>query len=430
MRKKPEPKTNADLWADVIDVSLQSAQQEFGKEFCYTAAEHEDYQCGFEIPPLSLRWLIESDSWPLSRFTQSGGPKGTMKSTFCFQLEAWVLEVGGLVKHIDTENKTSMSLMRAVIPPRFFDKSHPDHRRFQILPATSVEMWQAMASNMVKTVKEFSASVGNTTPPFPILIAVDSLLGSKSNEAIAHVEASGEGQGRGYSDAPILISNYLGAYPNLVIGWPIVLHTVSHEKPGVTTGGMTRAGGMAPGFYASLDIQFRLAAEAASGISSALTQSARIDRVDLKGKNIKLTLKKSSMGSDIGKEMVVPFLWRYELDAATGQQRQIAWWDWQSTTAMVLKKEAKTLAKIDVDIQFERKGQGRGEYFWSSTLGISKADAVPATDFGRAIENDNPELRAHIEAALHIQKHTVVGATPATVTPPGTENEVPATTGA
>jgi len=222
-------------------------------------------------------------------------------------------------------------------------------------------------------------------------------LGSGSDESIEHIETEGDARGRGYSDAPILITNFLETFPNMLLGWPVTLHVSCHEKPAIGHVGTSRRGGKAPGFYATLDVQFKRGGE------SALSKThADIDRADWKGRNVTITIKKSSMGSDIGKKMVVPFCWRFVTDEATGLQRQVSWWDWSSTTAMVMKEHERDLKDV-MDVQCERK-QMKGMVFWSDAMGITKDKAITASEFGFMVESD-PEWRKKVESALHVQTH-------------------------
>jgi hypothetical protein len=385
-----------------VDTALAEAERAFGKSKCYVAAEHEAHQLVMEIPPLSLRWLIESNGWPLSRFTQSGGPFGTHKSCFCFQLEAWYLEAGGIASHLDTENKTSSSLMQSIIPRKYFDKNCPEHRRLQFRNALSINEWQSMLIQQHHVLKELVEKAGRK-PHFPSLWCVDSLRGSHSEEAIEHIEKEHEAQGRGFSDAPILISNFLGTFPNQLLGWPITLHVSHHEKPALGTHGMSRAGGKAPDFYASVDIQFR------RGGSSALSQGEKIGEqakspTATRGRNITLNTRKSSLGPDMGKKMVVPFVWKFEADPVTGEEHQVSWWDWNSTTAMLLLEYRGSIKHI-MDIDSRRK-QNVGETVWSKALGVTDKDPLTASEFGALVQGH--QLRPAIEDALRIQRHPLL----------------------
>jgi len=379
---------------DFVDAALAVAESEFGTERCYVAAEHEKRQVVLPIKPLALRWLIESNGWPLARVTQSGGAFGTQKSSFIFELISWYLEAGGFACLIDTEYKTSGSLMRSIIPPEFFDENDPKHRRLLILNATTINEWQRLLNKQYEKLNELVDKMGKK-PSFPIFWAVDSMLGSGSAEGLEHIRSEGEAEGRTFSDAPILISQFMKSFPNTLLGWPITLHMSHHEKPKIGGQGMGRAGGKAPDFYATLDIQFK------KGGVTAMGKSVTYSRTSLQAKSLTLSVRKSSMGSDVEKKLPVTFCWKFE------DNKQISWWDWSSATAMVLSANARYLTDI-LDINTTQK-QVVGAVFWSDTLGIKKDSPLKAAEFGELIEGH--ELRPAIEDALHIQQHPVFNGT-------------------
>ena len=222
------------------------------------------------------------------------------------------------------------------------------------------------------------------------------MRGSTSAEGLAQIQDVGEAAGRGYSDIPILISQFMGAIPDTLLGLPITLHMSHHEKPAMGHPGMQRAGGNAPDFYAILDIQFK------RGGVSAMGKSREFSRVNYQAKNIELSVRKSSMGSDVAKDLTVSFCWRFE------DNNQISWWDWDAATAMLLVDKSSQLKDI-LDVNSTQK-QIIGEVFWSTTLGIKAADAIPAREFGQLIESQT-ELRAKIAKALHIQQYKVFDGT-------------------
>lgn len=384
---------------DFVDAALATAEQKFGAERCYVAADHESKQIVLPIKPLSLRWLIESNGWPLGRLTQSGGPFGTHKSSFIFQLIKWFLDAGGFAVLIDTENKTSMSLMRSMIGDEYFDKDNPKHKRLLILNAASVNEWQQAITSQYTRLKELVEKL-KKRPSFPIIWAVDSLMGSGSAENLEHVQTEGEAMGRGYQDAPILISNFMRTTAGMLLSWPINLHCSNHEKPAIGgPGGYTRAGGKSGEFYSSLDIVFRRGGVSAFGKSLEYSkQGGNVQR-----KSITLEIRKSSMGSDVDKKITVPFCWRFE----SNPDRQISWWSWDSATAMLLA-EKESVVKDVMDVNHTPKNTV-GEVFWSSKLGMKADDAVPAEEFGALVDN-NVELKLQLENALHIQQHPAFNA--------------------
>lgn len=375
---------------DFVEEALSSAAREFGDEKCYVAADHFKKQLVLPIKPLALRWLIEANGWPIGRVTQSGGKFGTQKSSFIFQLIAWYLESGGVALLVDTENKLSDSLMRSIIPAKYFDAEQPEHKRFRIASAKTINEWQRVLWSEREKLEAMIEQRGRK-PSFPLFWTVDSMMGADSDEALGLLKAEGEAPGRTFTDAPILISQYMRSFPDTLLGLPVTLHMSHHEKKNISTPGMRRAGGDAPDFYATLDLTFR------RGGATSMGAADEYGRAEWSGKSITIDVRKSSMGSDIGKKLSVMFCWRFD-----DNNRQISWWDWSAATAMLLVKYEKQLADI-MDIHHVQK-QGSGEHMWSDALGVKEEDQLTAHDFGELVEN-NVELRRKLEPRLHIRTH-------------------------
>jgi hypothetical protein len=203
----------------------------------------------------------------------------------------------------------------------------------------------------------------------------------------------------------MLINQYMKSFPNMMVGWPITLHMSHHEKPKIGMGnGMGRQGGAAPDFYATLDIQFKKGGVCQFGkaFNYAATPSRPIEM-----RPVTLKVRKSSMGSDLVADLPVLFCWKFDDEGI-----QSSWWDWDGSTAMLLKNNAKPLAKegiIDVDSATKTAGVSciGGEHFWSDALGIKKEDAVPASEFG-AIVDQHEEIRPKLEKFFHVQTHPTV----------------------
>jgi hypothetical protein len=375
--------------------ALQEAQKEFGSDKVYVASEHEKKQAGVFLPFLSLRWLIDSNVWPLQRITGSGGKPATFKSAFSFELERFFLEAGGVVRHIDTEQKLSSSFMRAIIPDKFFADDMA--KRMIIGQATSINDWQKRISFEAERLIELVKTV-ERKPSFPSLWVVDSLMGSASEESHKHVQEEGQGQGRGWTDASILIANYLRDLTSTLLGLPVTLHLVNHEKDDMSGKGTRRPGGVSVDFHATVDIRFQLGDRTGEKYSG----KGIVDRKDVQGKSITMSIRKSSQGPDIGRQICVPFFWWYD-----EQNTQRAKWDWNSATvALLLNNKSALKGVLDVEIVSAARGPER---YYSSALGITKDNAMLSSEFGAALEANADVLKA-AETALHIQQHQVYAA--------------------
>jgi len=383
-----------------VDSALASAVSAFGKDRVYVAAEHERRQMVIPIRPLSLQWLIESNGWPLSRYTQSGGAFGSHKSCFIFQLIAWYLEANGTATLIDTENKTSDSLLRSMIPDKYFDPADPAHRRFLILNARSVNEWQRMISGMFNNMQKWASDHKGRRPGFPTLIALDSMLGVDAEEGLEHIKAEGEAQGKTFSAAPLMISQFTKSFSGSLLGWPVTLHFSHHEKANMGTVGVHRPGGSAPDYHASLDIKFKKGGVHVLGRESNVSRPAMDG---LEGRPVTLSVRKSSIGTD-DKSMTVLFYWKFVND------RQVSWWDWDGATASVLYDNQAAIRGIATIEREKVSGRGQelgGDYYWSNELGVVEADKMPAHLFGAHVEQH--ALRPALASALRIQNHRLVG---------------------
>ena len=353
------------------------------------------HQTGIPIPSLALRWLIDSNVWPLQRLTQSAGVQSTFKSAFLFQLETWFLDAGGLVAHIDTENKTSPSYMYSMIPDKYFTDDECK-MRLQFGNCATINDWQQLITGYVTTAREYVKD-NKKRPDEPLLIAVDSMMGAGSQESKEHIEEQGDAQGRGFSDAAILISQYLRDLSSGLIGLPITVHFTHHEKVDVQGKGFRRAGGSAPDFYASLDLRFQKGNRTGEEYGSG-----DIERKNLWGRTITMTVRKSSIGPD-ARQIAVPIFWTYD-EAQNG--KQITWWDWDAAAAQLLFQK-RTLLKDAFDVSSVKRDR-IGDVYWSDSLSITEKDPLNGTEFGKAVIN-NPDVLAKIELALKIQKHQPYG---------------------
>jgi hypothetical protein len=407
--------------------ALAAAQATYGHDRVYVAADHGKHQFGFKVPALALRYLIDMDTWPLQRITQSQGPQYSCKSAFIFQLERWVLEADGGVYHIDTENKVSESLQRALIPTEFFTEPTKMFRYIHSSMRT-VNAWQAYITDTIKGVKTIAKQYNPNKPEhlvkpdFITFIAVDSMLGSGSEEASKYVQKHGEAQGRTFSDASLLISNYMRDMPSDILGWPITVHFSHHEKPdpGSRFGGTRHSGGLAPDFMATLDLVFSIGwvkpaapgedgeygADGGAGTGGGFIKDydGKTARPGVQGRWITIGIKKNSEGPAIKRRISVPFVWRYEPAPEEPQGfRQIAWWDWDTACIDMCIKQAKALKDV-LTLQKVKKGQH--EAYACAAAGVTEEDPLLPHELGAVIQG-NPALVTAIENELRIKRTNV-----------------------
>ena len=397
---------------DFVTAALESAQREYGQQRVYTAAEHEKFEYGVEIPPhaLALRFLTSSNIWPLQRVTQSCGRTRTCKSAFMFELERWFLEADGVVGHYDTENKTSASLLGSIIPPRFLEKGKLS-QRYTLRRTGTINEWQQMMGQDFETLDSLYKAKGRKS--FPIFWGVDPLMGSDSADMAAAIHKLGEAPGRTFSDAPRMIWQFLRDLTTKTINIPITVHFSHHERVATgKRGGVDKAGGTGIEFLATIDLHFRLgqlqaAEEAYVARSPEFTQMVRGSNVPIQGKHINILCKKNSNAPDVDKRIYVPFRWTWLHDPTLPNGwRQISWWDWETAAADLMFHQERALRDV-IDVRRNSSTVGANQKYMSDKLGIDKG--VPADEFGKLVTSD-PELLAEIQAALHIQQQVVFNA--------------------
>ena len=382
--------------------AFERAENVVAKGGVYAAADHEVTQVGLKIPVFALRYLIYNRTWPLQRMTSCGGPPKGHKSSFAYQLQRWVLDAGGIVTHIETENKPTTDIQRSLVG-HYMSPDSPDTWRHTFVNVRTINEWQQVISGSLAELHAMCEET-NTKPDVPIMYNVDTLMGTDTEESMSRIQDTGEAMGRGFGDAAILISRYLRATPALLYGYPVFLHFTNQEKNAMTPfGGKTRAGGLAPDFYTSIDLQFSL------GGSSAYSTSYKIDRADVQGSNVRMKVRWSSIGPD-DREIVVPFIWRFEQvdDPDTGKKRiqQVFQWDWHAAAA---EKLASLQARDLGDVMRVKSEMTRaGKVYWSDELGISSKSPVSGTEFGEQLEANTALLEA-LEAQLAIKQGQVMG---------------------
>lgn len=399
-----KPEDDAD---EFVSAALVTAQKEYGRSRVYTAAEHEKFEYGIPIPryALPLRYLIASDVWPLSRVTQSCGRTRTGKSAFMFQLEKWCLEAGGVVTHYDTENKTSSSLLKSLIPAKYMTGDLS--KRFAFRRTKTVNEWQQMMLADMAALEHLYALKGRKS--FPIFWGIDPLMGSDTDDMADEIKKRGEAPGRTFSDAPRMIWQFLRELTSRLINVPVTVHFSHHERDKVgVQHGIDKAGGSGIEFMATLDLRFRLGQLASdeeeygsSAKSPEFTQVIRGTTTKIEGKHVNIQCRKNSGGPDVDKRIYVPLKWTFDDAEGPNKGNQISWWDWETATADLLMRQARALSGF-MDIERSQPGAGANQRYFSKALKIDEKKGLPVDEFVKRIMEDE-ELFAKIEGALHIQ---------------------------
>ena len=395
MGTKKEDKPVAGI-AGFMQAALVAAQKEFGERGSYVGAEHEKRHIGIPIPCLALQWLLHSTIYPLQKLTLSAGPPQTCKSTFTFELQKWFLASGGGVINVDAESKTSPFLRRSMIPDIFF--TDPEQViRYQHLSVGDIEGWQRAISLQLDSMESYLATF-KAKPDFPLLITVDSMTAVQTETDNASVFKEGAAPGRAYSESPIMISQYLKTISDRILGWPVCIHFVNHEKTNMDGEGSHTPGGSSKDFHASIDMRFSLSTGDKTGCYLGKTPIIEILSEGLQGRHIRIKTFKNSFGPS-KREIHVPFLWKFVDDPTAPQGwKQVSWWEWEDATSRLLAENARDLTKagvMDIGIiqsksfKDENDKHVRNEVaYYSERMGIKEREAVMPRDFGKLVHSD------------------------------------------
>ena len=122
--------------------------------------------------------------------------------------------------------------------------------------------------------------------------------------------------------------------------------------------------------------------------------------LETRGKRLKIACYKNSFGETKRPPIHISIHWQYRV-LENGEVRQYTRWDWPSSLVDLLlsftEGRAKKIESV-VDIR-----PTTGSLFYSTTLGIAKADAITKTELGRRIEA-NPEIVQGLRRMLAIKR--------------------------
>jgi RecA/RadA recombinase len=331
-----------------------------------------DELCVLPVPALSVRYLLQSVGWLLSRVVEVVGASASYKSTFAVEIVRWHALCNGRGAILEAEDKPTPDLRDAVL--------HHQTNFLQVQSCESLEAWQSTAVFYAKEFKKQCSRAGGPGKAVPLAIVVDSFSGKACAATIKKIEDKGYAE-RNYAIEANLIKTWLQVYPGLINGWPFSLIGVNHVKTFANETGTQRnvPGGKAIGYHESVQIELTKL----GGLKDKATHSY----VD-----INMTTYKNTYGR-VGISLTVPLTFWYATDE-NGLQRLFARWEWWTASTLLLTgygmsqaRQAAFLPKIAPVIDMhEKSGGNQGKLYWSNRLGVASSDALPPHDFGMLLE--------------------------------------------
>ena len=340
--------------ADFFGKMMTASQTKFGKDHCYTAAEHVKTHYGIELPNLALRFLFTSNIFPLERMTELSGPRGSGKSTFGYELMRLFLDALGLGTVVETENKTNAHLIKGVVGEENWEM---------------VQYFQADSLEKAMDELSFSLQYYKKNCPeksIPYIALWDSLMGAKSDDTIEKVDEAGHSV-KQYATEANLISTFFGTLPEALLGYPICFVYTNHEKVKMQEGFAgaggpkhSNPGGLAPGFYNTYHVRVTC-----------------VKQVDRKAMNpymvLQLETEKNNMG--LAKRRIQVKLSFNRITNEAGDTKLDVKFDWdQATVDLLMSKDLPARSLVN-ELFVVTAGGSAGKYNCTA-LGLKDVDAA------------------------------------------------------
>lgn len=380
-KAKREPKDLSVTSSRALGAITDVLRDESGFKGAYVAGRAGSAVLGIPMPSFCLEYLLQVNVWPLNRIVQVVGEKGSCKSVFTFEVCRWFRNQAGIGFLNENESKYSPTLALSVLGY----PTKPDEEAMSVIVCDSVESWQTALSKEVKWVKTAQHKTGKL---FPVLLIVDSVMGSLSKETSKAIEKAGYSD-RAFAVEALKITQYLKDFPRKLTTNPMSLILVNHLKLSKIDMYRTErsiAGGKHLGFQETFELEFTNTAK----YNPRAVQHSK----GKKSLNIKIRCWKNSLG-ETGTELRVPFWWTFKVNPKTGRKRQYSTWDWPAATAnLILEQSKDPKVKKDLDdiIGMRKVRHGRAMVYVSKPLGVSKTDALDLSGFGKAIDSSPTAL--------------------------------------
>lgn len=348
--------------------------------------------------PFPLQYLIGCTVLQLGIVVEANGPPESGKTTLLYEFGRLFRKAGGWLEMVVSENKISEELARSIIGwdveglesfNSFFASDLEDMM-------TEIQSISDRAKQMMKTIHpETKKPLGAT---FPVLIGVDSIMGTNSVESNKKISEDGS-PSRSFPVEALKINPFMKKIAADISTFPQMLFIINHRKEGKKDPSkpyapveFTKPGGK--------QIQFQDTYELIIHGTKAQTHvEPHIDGgLDVFTRTLNIKVGKNSAGIS-GREVAVPYSWCHRMTniemmdgSISRESKQLTIFRWNEATTNLLyayqqapqkSKEAGALrmAKLDKILHF-RKEKGR---YYSKTLGISKEDAVNAAEFGMIV---------------------------------------------
>jgi len=359
-----------------IQALMAHAMKGGGSQVCL-ASDLADRVWGIPTDHLAYRWLTDQTCYPMSRIIGVAGAKESCKSAFAMTLAKIYMDLGGICIYVDTENKKSPALYRAIVGP--------DNTRKTIeYVAFTTEEWQEQLLDSIKFAAE-----DPSMKDVPVMFIIDSLGGVDTKESDARIEKEGGVNPRNtggmikcksHNEFFRHINKHLYMKPYTLV----YINHLSDDPMSPIQGAKKKPGGTGQDYHAVLDLWFSVVK------STPVFKATR----GFTEKILKITTNKNSMGAS-KRNCEIPYRWKN--DEQTGQISE-CWFDWDAATALLLSDDSPNGVRARLkDIITVTVNSNK---YSCKELGLV---AVTDSELGLAIRS-NVALRERISDALGINR--------------------------
>tara|TARA_Y100000034_G_C6899045_1_gene415166 strand:+ start:614 stop:1831 length:1218 start_codon:yes stop_codon:yes gene_type:complete len=362
-----------------IEAMLANAKKNSAGKVCL-ATEAEQRVWGFPSDHLSYRWLSDQNFYPCGRVLGLAGVKESCKSAYAMTLARLWMDNGGVCIYVDTENKKSPALYRAVVG------EHNLERTLDYVAFTTEE-WQGQVLEAIEFAEKAESMAG-----VPILFIVDSLGGVNAAEATEKIRkeglvnarnTTGMVKAKSHNEFFKYISEKLYMKPHSFL----YVNHLSDDPMSPIQGAKRKPGGTGQDYHAVLDLWFSVV----RGTPDHKVRLGYTQRI------LKIQCAKNSIGAS-QRRIEIPYRWSN--DAETGQIDR-CWFDWDAATARLLSDDGthglKKRIKEDCLITVS------ANKYSCRALGVT---GVTDSEMGATIRT-NVDLREHLSDRLGVNRSCI-----------------------
>lgn len=389
-RKRKEEKT-------AVSVQARHGEHPVITEVLKATEADQDPLIGLPLPSLSARYLFQANIVPLSRLIHIRGMFSSGKSALLMEFMHWFSRYGGGGILIDTENKSSQTMLYGML-------GHNSEyiRRNLVVVSQSVEEWQGKYMGFAKKIHAQADDSNGSV--FPVVIGIDSVSAVDIERKIEKVAD----EGHAAAGHPGLARNLSEFCRNALIPtlrrYPMLLVLTNHLKEEINQTGfgppkMYAPGGSALDFYPCLVLD----------LQRTSMKPLQIGRAE--GQAVRITASKNNLGAP-HRRIVVNLMWYNEIVSCkdkngdeTYKNQQFHYWDWHTATIRLLTElqdeankrlpagmdpKLPALLRQVCDLEYKHGTKNADTpLVFSKALGISKQEALSEVEAAMVLEKNS-----------------------------------------